>query len=87
SKAVYIALGIGVDGHREVLGFKVDDAESKNHWGHFLRDLKKSWINTTRTHYFRFTSRFKAGDSRRVSGHTLAKMHSPFLKKHYECNA
>ncbi|WOS95471.1 IS256 family transposase [Nosocomiicoccus massiliensis] len=40
SKAVYIALGIGVDGHREVLGFKVDDAESKNHWGHFLRDLK-----------------------------------------------
>lgn len=41
SKAFMVALAIRHDGHREVVGFNVYDAEDKYSWEHFLDSLKK----------------------------------------------
>jgi putative transposase len=40
SKAVLIASGIDVTGHRQVLGLAVGDSESASTWGDFLKALK-----------------------------------------------
>jgi hypothetical protein len=39
SKAVVIATGLRVDGHREVLGLDVGDSENETFWREFLTDL------------------------------------------------
>lgn len=40
SQAIVIAIGVGADGHRQVLGFDVGDTESEPFWTSFLRSLK-----------------------------------------------
>lgn len=40
SKAVYIALGVNSEDKREIIGFKVDNNESKEAWGVFFETLK-----------------------------------------------
>jgi putative transposase len=43
-KAVYIALGMGVDGTREVLGFWIEATESARFWLSILTDLKNRGV-------------------------------------------
>ncbi len=40
SRAVVIATGVTVDGHREVLGVDVGDSENEDFWTEFLRSLR-----------------------------------------------
>jgi transposase-like protein len=40
SKALYIAMGVNVSGHREVLGFMMSKSESKDAYVEFFRSLK-----------------------------------------------
>jgi putative transposase len=48
SKAVYIAAAIREDHRREVLGFKVDHAESLEAWQSFFQDLKGRGLQSPR---------------------------------------
>jgi putative transposase len=41
SRAVVIATGVTADGHREVLGVDVGDAETQEFWTEFLRSLRE----------------------------------------------
>lgn len=41
SKAVVIATGLRVDGHREVLGVDIGDSETEPFWAEFLGDLRE----------------------------------------------
>jgi putative transposase len=43
-KAVYVALGMGVDGTREVLGFWIEATESARFWLSILTDLKNRGV-------------------------------------------
>lgn len=43
-KAVYVALGMGLDGRREVLGFWIDAAEGARFWLGVLTDLKNRGV-------------------------------------------
>lgn len=43
-KAVYIALGMGMDGNREVLGFWIEATESARMWLSILTDLKNRGV-------------------------------------------
>jgi putative transposase len=43
-KAVYIALGMGIDGTREVLGFWIEATESARFWLSILTDLKNRGV-------------------------------------------
>lgn len=43
-KAVYIALGMGLDGTREVLGFWIESTESARFWLSILTDLKNRGV-------------------------------------------
>lgn len=43
-KAVYIALGMGLDGNREVLGFWIEATESARMWLSILTDLKNRGV-------------------------------------------
>lgn len=40
SKALYVAMGVNVSGHREVLGFMMSKSESKKAYSEFFRSLK-----------------------------------------------
>jgi transposase-like protein len=46
SKAFMVALAIKSDGHREVVGFDVYDAEDDYSWKRFLEDLKQRGLQT-----------------------------------------
>jgi putative transposase len=41
SRAVVVAMGINVDGRRELLGLKVGDSETEGFWSEFLASLKE----------------------------------------------
>jgi transposase-like protein len=45
SKALLIASGVRTDGHREVLGLAIGDAESASTWGDFFRSLKRRGVD------------------------------------------
>jgi len=45
SVATFVAVGVGTDGKREVLGCHVATSEYKTEWKQFLRSLKKRGIN------------------------------------------
>ena len=45
SKALLIASGVRQDGHREVLGLAIGDAESASTWGEFFRSLKRRGVD------------------------------------------
>jgi transposase-like protein len=45
SKALLIASGIRKDGHREVLGLAIGDAESASTWSDFFRSLKRRGVD------------------------------------------
>ena len=40
SRAVVVAMGVNVDGRRELLGLKVGDSESEGFWSEFIASLK-----------------------------------------------
>lgn len=48
SKAVVIATGVRVDGHREVLGVDIGDSENETFWTEFLRGLKDRGLSGVR---------------------------------------
>lgn len=48
SKAVYIALGVNEKGKREILGLKVDHAESEANWKEFFESLKSRGLQSPR---------------------------------------
>jgi putative transposase len=39
SRAVVVAMGVNVDGRRELLGLKVGDSESEGFWSEFIASL------------------------------------------------
>jgi transposase-like protein len=41
SRAVVVAMGVNVDGRRELLGLKVGDSESEGFWSEFIASLKE----------------------------------------------
>ena len=41
SRAVVVAMGVNVDGRRELLGLKVGDSESEGFWTEFIASLKE----------------------------------------------
>ena len=41
SRAVVVAMGVNVDGRRELLGLKVGDSETESFWSEFLASLKE----------------------------------------------
>jgi len=41
SRAVVVAMGVNVDGRRELLGLKVGDSESESFWSEFIASLKE----------------------------------------------
>ena len=41
SKGVLVATGVNEEGHREILGFSVDNSESEQSWGNFFSSLKE----------------------------------------------
>lgn len=43
-KAIYVVIGIGLDGRKELLGFWVDKTESKTFWLGVLNDLKSRGV-------------------------------------------
>jgi putative transposase len=43
SRAVVVAMGVNVDGRRELLGLKVGDSESEGFWSEFIASLKELW--------------------------------------------
>lgn len=45
SQALVVAIGVGADGRREVLGFEVGDSENEGFWTLFLRSLKTRGLN------------------------------------------
>jgi transposase-like protein len=45
SKALLIASGVRQDGHREVLGLAIGDAESASTWSDFFRSLKRRGVD------------------------------------------
>lgn len=45
SKSFHIALGINEEGHREVLGFMIQETESEASWRNFFEYLKKRGLN------------------------------------------
>lgn len=40
SKSVHIAIGIDEEGHREIIGFNIDDGENEYSWKEFFKSLK-----------------------------------------------
>ncbi len=48
SQAIVVAIGVGADGHRQVLGFDVADTESEPFWTSFLRSLKARGLTGVR---------------------------------------
>jgi transposase-like protein len=48
SKAVVIATGISLEGHREILGFSVGDSEDEAFWRAFLTSLRKRGLSGVR---------------------------------------
>lgn len=48
SKAVYIALGVNEKGKREILGLKIDHAESEANWKEFFESLKSRGLQSPR---------------------------------------
>lgn len=40
SKALLVAMGLNSEGHKEIIGFSLADAETKESWTEFLRSLK-----------------------------------------------
>jgi len=48
SRGLFIAVGLKDTGHREILGFRLDDSESEQSWTEFFRELKQTWINRSR---------------------------------------
>lgn len=43
-KAIYVVIGLGLDGKRELLGFWIDRTESKGFWLRVLNDLKSRGV-------------------------------------------
>jgi len=41
SRAVVVAMGVNVDGRRELLGLKVGDSESEGFWSEFIASPKE----------------------------------------------
>ena len=41
SRDVFVAMGVNVDGRRELLGLKVGDSESEGFWSEFIASLKE----------------------------------------------
>jgi len=41
SRAVVVAMGVNVDGRRELLGLKVGDSDSEGFWSEFIASLKE----------------------------------------------
>lgn len=48
AKAFMIALAIKADGHREIIGFNVYDAEDNFSWNHFLTDLRDRGLKSVK---------------------------------------
>jgi putative transposase len=48
SKAVVIATGLRIDGHREVLGVHIGDSENETFWSEFLGDLRDRGLAGTK---------------------------------------
>lgn len=48
SRALMIAVGLGTDGHKEVLGFGVYDSESNANWQDFVDGLRKRGLSGVR---------------------------------------
>lgn len=44
SKAIYTCYGIGVEGHRDILGLYLDKSEGSRYWGLILEDLKRRGV-------------------------------------------
>lgn len=43
-KAIYVALGVDIEGNKEVLGFWIGDSESSNFWYNILEELKERGV-------------------------------------------
>ena len=43
NKSIYLALGINMDGHKELLGLWLSETEGAKFWLSVLSELKKSW--------------------------------------------
>lgn len=57
-KAVYIAIGINMDGIKEVLGMYVGENESAKYWLSILNGLKNRGGGRYFNHLYRRTNRF-----------------------------
>jgi transposase-like protein len=46
---VLVAIGVGTDGYRDILGIVEGGKEDKNGWSQFLRHLKQHYLGQPRT--------------------------------------
>ena len=97
SKGLLIATAVNETGHREVIGFQINDSESETSWGVFFSDLKhrglkdvdlissdnhKGLVNAIKKHFQGTTwQRCQTHFSRNVLDKT-PKKHQPELKNH-----
>ena len=97
SKGLLIATAVNETGHREVIGFQINDSESETSWGAFFSDLKrrglkdvdlissdnhKGLVNAIKKHFQGTTwQRCQTHFSRNVLDKT-PKKHQPELKNH-----
>lgn len=44
NKAAYMVIGIDLDGHKDVLGIRIEENESAKFWIHVLTELKKRGV-------------------------------------------
>ena len=45
NKAFFVAMGINLDGYKEIIGFEIYDSEKETSWDEFLRGLKRRGLN------------------------------------------
>ncbi len=79
SQALVVAIGVSMEGTREVLGTAVGDGESYEFWSEFLRSLKARGLGGVHLVYLRRACWPQTGCRRAVHRHSVAAVPSALL--------
>lgn len=83
-KAVYIAIGIDMDGKKDVLGMYVGENESAKYWLQILNGLKKSWRPGYIDYLHRWAYGLSRSNIRRISQNGNTAVHYSSDPQQYE---
>jgi len=81
SRAVVVAMGVNVDGRRELPGLKVGDSETEGFWSEFIASLKERGLTGMPTGGERRPRRPDQGHPQAAAGLRLAALSPSFRQK------